>query len=305
MPERNPRYDGTFVFIPDLTRIRRGDILLTRNPESSAFKGKAVSELIATATGGSFSHALLCTDPPTFIEAIQDFVSNISVQNCFVHDLSNVRVLRYSDRQIAETAASKALTLLGQKYSIRGAILSLIPDLTLPESVNEQTFCSALVATAYRTAGALEFAATDPMKTTPASLEKIANFEDVTALVFNRKLAPQNIEELNALDGDRIRTPFIAQGELLNEYCQTLAPSINELIRKFPFEIAWKPETFFECLSFIIDGFRGCDALPDVYIKNELLRDLCLIDKIASELLKEGKLIPDLNSKLALALARH
>jgi hypothetical protein len=212
------------------------------------------------------------------------------MQNCFAHDFSNVRVLRYSDREIAETAASKGLTLLGQKYSIRAAILSLIPELTLPESVSEQTFCSALVATAYRTAGAPEFVATDPMKTTPASLEKMASFKDVTALVFNRKLAPQNIEEMSALDGDRIPTPFSAQGELLNEYFQTLAPSIIELIQKFTFEIARKPKSFFECLSFIIDGFRECDALPDLPIKSELLRELRLIDKITFEVLKEGRL---------------
>ena len=290
MPERNRRYDGTYVFTPDLTKIQRGDILLTRNREPSAIKGKALSELIATATGGSFSHALLCTDPPTFIEAIQGFVSNISVQNCFVHDLSNVRVLRYGDQEIAKAAASQVLTFLGQKYSIRGAILSLIPELALPESVSDQTFCSALVATAYRTAGAPEFVAIDPMKITPASLEKMPNFLDITTLVFDRKLAPQNIEEMSALDGDRIQTAFSGQGELLSKYYRMLVPSIDDLVSKFPSFLVRKPKTFFDCLPVVAEGFRACDALGESPIKNALRQQLQLIDDAAFELLKEGRL---------------
>jgi hypothetical protein len=65
MAERNPRYDGLDVFKPDLNKLLSGDVFLTRNAVSTSFKGKVQSDAIANATGGNFSHALLCTIPPT------------------------------------------------------------------------------------------------------------------------------------------------------------------------------------------------------------------------------------------------
>jgi hypothetical protein len=76
------------------------------------------------------------------------------------------------------------------------------------EPDDNRTFCSALVSTAFRAGGAPEFSKIDPMKTTPATLEKSAHFVDVTSQVFMRILSPNNIEEMSALDGDRIPSPM-------------------------------------------------------------------------------------------------
>jgi hypothetical protein len=127
MIERNPEYDGLYVFKPNLAELQSGDIILTRNAETTSFKGKAQSDAIARATGGNFSHALLCSIPPTLIEAIGDGVSNVSAQICFVHDLQHVRVLRYPDQTIARAAGSAALKFVGQGYSVRNAIRSIFP----------------------------------------------------------------------------------------------------------------------------------------------------------------------------------
>jgi len=70
MVERNPKYDGLHVFKLDLNRLNSGDVLLTRNAETASSTAKLVSDLIAKTTGGNFTHALLCTKPPTFIEAV-------------------------------------------------------------------------------------------------------------------------------------------------------------------------------------------------------------------------------------------
>jgi len=174
MTKRNPRYDGLYVFKPDLKSPRRGDVILTRNAESTSIKGKVQSDVIAKATGGNFSHALMCTVPPTLIEAIGDGVSNISAQNCFVHDLKHLRVLRYPHQGIASAAASEAMKFFAKGYSVRAAVQSIRPGASVSESGDEATFCSALVAAAFRAAGAPEFAAMDPMKTTPATLEKFS-----------------------------------------------------------------------------------------------------------------------------------
>src|SRR4051812_43394339 len=104
MIERNPRYDGLYVHKIDLKKLRPGDVLLTKNVETISPQGKIQASLIAKVTGGNFSHTLLCTRPPTFIEAIERGVSNISAQNCFAHDLKNVRLLRYQNLTVAERA---------------------------------------------------------------------------------------------------------------------------------------------------------------------------------------------------------
>src|SRR5262249_5765908 len=133
MIARNPKYDGLHVYKIDVSKIRAGDVLLTRNVETSSTKGRLQSSAIMRATRGSFSHALLCTVPPTFIEAIGHGVSNLSVLTCFAHDLKNVRLLRYHDASIAAKAGSEALPLVGQKYSIKKAVRSILPSAKLAE----------------------------------------------------------------------------------------------------------------------------------------------------------------------------
>ena len=133
MVERNPKYDGLHVLRLDLSRLNSGDVLLTRNVETASFIGKFVSDRIAKATRGNFSHALLCTRPPTLIEAIGHGVSNISGQICFAHDLKNVRLLRYHDSAIAGEAGSAALSFLGRKYSVYAALRSILFFFCEPE----------------------------------------------------------------------------------------------------------------------------------------------------------------------------
>ncbi|MGB7101378.1 MAG: hypothetical protein WBD95_21750 [Xanthobacteraceae bacterium] len=290
MVERNPKYDGLHVFKPDLTKLKSGDVLLTRNVETVSSRNKIQSDLVMKATGGNFSHALLCTKPPTFIEAIGQGVSNISVQNCFAHDLKNVKLLRYSDSAIGSAAGSIALPLLGQKYSIRAALQSILPNIQVSNVPEGQLFCSALVAAAFQKAGASEFSSIDPMKVTPAVLEKATYFQDVTSDVFVRILSPSNIEQMSALDGDRSESPMLAQAGLFQSYCDTLLPRINAFISQTP-ELTFtkRPTSFLECLMFIPAASQACDSLLEAVAGNSRSA-IAEIDNLAYELLSDGRL---------------
>jgi hypothetical protein len=63
--ERNPRYDGLDVYVPQIDLLQAGDVILTKDEEGGALKGKIISDVICAVTGGGYSHALLCTVPPT------------------------------------------------------------------------------------------------------------------------------------------------------------------------------------------------------------------------------------------------
>jgi hypothetical protein len=290
MTERNPRYDGLHVFKPDLRELRAGDIILTKNAEGASSKGRLQSDLIARVTGGNFSHALLCTTPPTLIEAIGEGVSNISAQVCFAHDLKHVRVLRYGDQRIASAAASAAMRLFGQQYSVSTAVRSIFTTESAPGSLDDETFCSALVATAFRCAGAPKFASIDPMKVTPAVLEKADYFVNVTSQVFMRILSPNNIERMSALDGDRIASPMAIQTALFGSYYAIVGPRIRSFIASHPSFGYRNPVSFFECLTFIIDALVACNKSPHNIEREYVLAELKSIDDDMLSLLVQGKL---------------
>jgi hypothetical protein len=287
MVERNPKYDGLYVYVIDVSKLRPGDVLLTRNAETSSMKEGYQSSAIALATGGNYSHAMLCTVPPTLIEAVGHGVSNLTAQRCFVHDLKNVRVLRYPDVAVAADAGSCALPYLGQHYSIRKAVQSILPNTNLARMGDDKLFCSALVAAAYRKAGAKEFEHIDPMRVTPATLEKANYFSDVTAEVFVGVLSPKNIEEMSALDGDRQPSPLDKQAELFQEFSGTLLPKVRDFIKITP-EVTFErvPTTFLECVPFI-EAARGiCEEMP---ASQEARNKIAEIDDVAYALLADGR----------------
>ncbi|MDP3692136.1 hypothetical protein [Bradyrhizobium sp.] len=289
MTEKNPRYDGLYVYVFDGHKLQPGDVVLTRNVESSSFKGKAVSDAIAAGSRGDFSHALLCTTPPTLIEAIDAGVSNINSRRCFVHDLKHVRVLRYPHAGIARAAASASMLSFAKGYSKRAAIASVVPGVDLSHPHDDRTFCSALVAASFRAGGAPEFQSVDPMKTTPATLQKSAHFSDVTSDVLKCVLSPENIEEMSALDGDRQPSPMAGQAKLLNGYYLALSVPIDELMAAYPGLIGPRPSSFFECLRFISTMCLGVREMPQTEETQDIRERAKAIDQLAFTLLSEGK----------------
>jgi hypothetical protein len=289
MPKRNPKYDGRYVFTPILEALRPGDVFLTRNVESALLSHKAQSRLISMATLGRFSHALMCTVPPTLIEAIRPSVSNISAMRCFVHDLKNVRVLRYPNEQIARAAASVALKSFAKAYDFPAALRLVLPDVAVSKRTNDQLFCSALVVAAFRAVAAPEFVSTNPIRISPSKLGRSSAFADVTTDVFARVLSPSNVEEMSAFDGDRQPSPFDGQAALLNSYYVKLSIPITELINRHPALAEHRPTSFFDCIDLIRDLMSAVRRLPAGVEENWVREQAGAIDQLAFDLLSEGK----------------
>lgn len=186
-------YEGRTVLLPDVDRLRAGDILLTRTTSLAGFVEGTQSRKIRLKTGGSFSHAMICSEPPTMVEAIGIGVSTLSLSRCYAHGWESVRVLRHPDTTLAQVAASAAQLQVGRDYSVRRALRAAFP--AIADRISDLgTFCSALVAQSYVGAGDAFFARVPIEHTTPATIENIDGLEDVTRSVFNEGLAPRNMD---------------------------------------------------------------------------------------------------------------
>lgn len=281
----------TEIFRADLTALYPGDVLLTRNIHSDKLLDRAVSATVRTATGGEFSHALICTSAPTFIEAVGECVSNLSIQNCFAHNIGNIRLLRHTNQNIAREASKAALLFLGMPYSVKKAIESILPGLN-KNDMDESIFCSALVAVAYSSAKCPDFLKINPMKVTPQTLEKAPWLTDVTQTVFSQVITPPNWREMSALDGDRVTNPIREQqGRLLGEYFKKISPLCTRLKDDFPEHITRSPKSFFEIIEFLAQGLKkfkiemSSENQPAINLINRIHE----IDNEAFKLLSDGR----------------
>lgn len=288
-------YEPTEIFRADLTKIYPGDVLLTRNFHSDSLRDRATSATIRKATGGEFSHALICTSVPTFIEASGGFVSNISINNCFAHCVNNIRLLRHKDQNIAEEASKAALLFLGMPYSVKRAIESILPGINTNVIDGDGIFCSALVAAAYSSAKCPNLSKMNPMLVTPHTLEKALCFTDVTKGVFSPIITPPNWQNMSALDGDRISNPIRdQQGVLFGDHFSKISPLCSELKIDFPKYINKSPISFFEIILFIANGIKKFELeIPSAMRTQpeiELINRIHKIDIEACKLLSDGRL---------------
>lgn len=281
------------VWLAKLSRIRPGDVLLTRNVFARSPVDRAKSLAIRKATGGSYSHVMMCTGIPTFIEAVGDGVSNISIQTCFAYDSENVRVLRYRDSEVAKAASDAALMFLGRPYSVQRAIASILPEFSAGTIGGHATFCSALVAAVFAAAKSKNFVGRNPMKVTPKTFEEIGAFDDITSDIFMSVLTPPNLAEMSALDGDRASNPIRErQASLLAEHFYGVFGDCQGLKKDFPEFLVDLPESFFELIQFLAIGLshkqyhgRAENPLPIAMIAR-----LELIDREAHRRLADGRL---------------
>lgn len=255
MGDQNSRYDGRMVFLPDVSLLRPGDIILTSTIESQDERSLEISRRVREAAGSRFSHVLICTSPPTFAEAGSDGVSSLSLVNCFVHGIENVRALRHPDESVARRAASHAQKGVGRAYSLRQARQSVLPVGTGKATPGDDgTFCSAYVAQAFVMAGAGEFTAVPIERTTPATIEQIKSLIDITGVIFELALAPRNVEAMTALDGDYAPTPSFPQTETFQRYAKAALPQAERLVNMFPEAGLERQTTYFGMLLLILNA---------------------------------------------------
>lgn len=282
-------YDGVEVYLPDISKFLPGDLLLTHNANDESGKLRGQSKAVVLATRGTFDHVMICAVSPTFVEAIPPRVGNFSIARTFAHSLDNVRVLRYPDAAVADKASRAAQQHIGRNYSILRAGATVFP-LGIAERITDKgIFCSALAAHLFVEAGAREFDATPILKTTPATIEKMACMRDVTALVFEKALAPANIEQLSALDGTRRPSPGSIQASVMADYYEKLFPLAEPVIDDPAFASKDVPFTFFDILKLIIRAHSFSVTLPSVDQARFVAR-IDALDSAAAALIDSGGL---------------
>lgn len=291
-PSREPgsdaRLDGVRLFSLRHDRLLPGDVVLMRNRFARSAKGSKRSGAIALLTRGRFSHAAICTILPTAIEATPDGVANFTLASTYFHDVRNVRVLRYPDRRVAARAAEKASGFLGMGYSVPLAIRSVLPGLAAPAVPHPATFCSALVAAAFVASGAPEFARRNPYRIHPAALERMTFFDDVTAGATREFLVHENIEDMNALDGDRRRSFLAAHTPAYGRIHDAVADDLRRLIDVHRLKTT-PPNSFFESFLLIIGNINYCLGRPEIEI-DPFRSDVLAIDAKFHRMMVEGGL---------------
>lgn len=200
------------------TKLRIGDIVLLRT--MSLFSG-----VIAFASGGRFSHAMLYLGDQTFMEAMPHGTSRISIYRVFVADRDNIKVMRLVARDTEDLAAvaAKAAELASRhetyKYAFLSAAMSIFSSgqsdaVDDPDSV----FCSQLVARSYRLAASPLFG--DDRKVTPNALADSPLLEDLTdeLTVVQEYNSQSERKPLDSPDAVRpIKVQSAALGKLLSE----------------------------------------------------------------------------------------
>ncbi len=283
------KYDGVEVLLPELSKFREGDILLTFNAAGTSMKGSAISNAITKFTSGRFSHVLICSSPPTLIEAVDAGVSTLSLARCFAHSRGNIRVLRHPRPEIAAKAASLAQLDVGQSYSKRKAVSAIFPKATLASVADNGIFCSALVAQVYQLACAVEFENLSVAKTTPATIDSLEGLSDVTDELFRPRLAPRNIETMSALDGDRSPTISSRQTAITGRYAKDLSFAVKAIIDAHPELEVELPGGFYGTIQFIMNVMDLADEFP-ADEKQRLLGAVTDLDHAAAALIATGEL---------------
>ena len=240
-------YDDNFVALPRIDLLEPGDILLTFQSTS--------------ATRGRFSHAMICSSPPVFVEAIGSGVSTLSLGRCFAHDVANVRLLRLPDQEIAQHAAKLAQYEVGRDYSVVRAVRSVFPIDVLDRVDDHGIFCLALIAQVFAAAGAKCFERAPIDRTTPATIDGIEELEDLTTAVFRSGPMPSNAESMTALDGDRAPTLSARQTQISADCARMLWPKVTALIATYPeVELSAQP-ALYSILKMITETIEHADGV--------------------------------------------
>jgi hypothetical protein len=111
-------------------RLKKDDVLLCTDPDEK------MSKAIRLTTGGTFSHAAICTIAPLFIEADLPTVAEFSLDGRLLARRTSAKLLRLKPsvtnaRAIAEAAASAAQEFQVGRYDRFGAVASVfggLPD---------------------------------------------------------------------------------------------------------------------------------------------------------------------------------
>jgi hypothetical protein len=129
-----------------MSALLRGDIILTTT-------AAAVSKAIRRGTKSDISHAMICVQHGSVIDATSEGVHARNTQRLFFEDGCALHVLRLKAGLTPEQADQVCLFVrqgIGSEYSTREAVRSVIGG---SDQWTRKQFCSRLVAQAYASAG--------------------------------------------------------------------------------------------------------------------------------------------------------
>jgi hypothetical protein len=128
------------------TVLQPGDIILTTTTA-------AVSKIIRVAAGSDISHAMVCVEDRSIVDATGEGVQARNTQRLFFEPSCSIHVLRVrdgmSDAQLAEVR-NFMRRHIGTQYSAREAVLAVLGG---ARQSSKKQFCSRLVAQAFESAG--------------------------------------------------------------------------------------------------------------------------------------------------------
>jgi hypothetical protein len=134
------------MFLLDRTKLKKGDILLTRS-------NKKNSKLICKITKSDFSHAILYVGETSYIHSDVDGVHSGNVQRLLIDEIGFVKVVRVrvKDNVVIKAAINYARLQIGTSYSKISAANAYTKVFSKLDA--KKQFCSRLVAKAYGSAG--------------------------------------------------------------------------------------------------------------------------------------------------------
>jgi hypothetical protein len=153
--------------------LTAGDVILERGNDNG-------SRIVAAATGGHFSHAMMSVGGTDVIEAMPGGSRVLSVARVLVSDPDDWKLLRVPSNQanLAKQAAAYGRNLCFKRYDTEGAVRS--PWMPRKTIVADALFCSQLIAEAYLRAGIEVLPGKSSTTITPNDLGRSKIFEVVS-----------------------------------------------------------------------------------------------------------------------------
>jgi len=132
------------MYLLDRTKLKAGDIILTRSNEKN-------STLICKVTKSNFSHAILYVGDSSYIHSDPHGVHASNVQRLLIDELRYAKVVRIKAPTAIEKAINYTRLQIGTSYSKVSAVNAYTKNFSQLDT-NRQ-FCSRLVAKAFESAG--------------------------------------------------------------------------------------------------------------------------------------------------------
>ena len=216
------------------SNLSLGDIVLVRGAAKASTVISVASKIRRPSSNDSekrFSHVAMCVENGMFVEAIRPAVQLTSAVRFFVSDVKNIKVLR-AKPEIQHTVASAVRigkNYLSRGYSVEDAIRSVIYTSKIDE--NGDIFCSYLVTSAFRKAGA-PLLNRDDETVTPNCLLDSPCLENVTEEVVQpvRRGANQVLEPLDEMKTREPHPGAVATHRILCESNEFLASQGHEMV---------------------------------------------------------------------------